>query len=214
MPRKPTGRPRGRPPGSGQLDNPTRLTVWMHGETYARLEAYADGRHYHRGEPQLSACVRELLEHALACPYKNQTQNIPVMHGDNNRPIENVLAVAQNISERIETITAAPENNYYEQIQTIPLVIENISEQIETVPLPAENIYRQTEIVPDQSDTVPAYDTSRYSLGDLCGQSHDYHDTGQSLRDKKGECLECKRKSTKERTQRWRAKNKTKAATP
>ena len=202
MPRQPTGRPPGRPPGSGQLENPTRLTVWMHGETYARLEAYADGRHYHRGEPQLSACVRELLEHALACPYKNQTQNIPVLHGDNNRPIENVLAVAQNISEQIETITAAPENNYYEQIQTISLVTENISEQIEKVPTPAENVSRQTEIVTDQSDTVPAYDTTRYYLGKLCPRGHDLNGTGQSLlRTHNQRCRECENESRREKRQ-------------
>ena len=48
MPRKPTGRPRGRPAGTGQLDHPKRINVWLSGETYARLEAYADGRSYIR----------------------------------------------------------------------------------------------------------------------------------------------------------------------
>lgn len=208
MPRQPTGRPPGRPRGSGQLDNPTRLTVWLSSETYARLEAYADGRHYHRGDPQLSACVRELLEHALACPYKNQTQNIPVLHGDNNRPIENVLAVAQNISEQIETITAAPENNYYEQIQTVPLVTENISEQIETVSMPAAHkTWPVTDTVTETvTDTVTVtghalgYDTSRYYLGKLCPRGHDYEGTGQSLlRQHNQRCRDCENEAKRAR---------------
>jgi hypothetical protein len=74
MPRKPTGRPPGRPPGSGLFTTPKRVTVWMDGSLYAQLEAYAAGRHFHQGDPQLSSCVRELLEHALACPQKHQTR--------------------------------------------------------------------------------------------------------------------------------------------
>jgi len=203
MPRKPTGRPPGRPPGSGQLDNPKRITVWLQGETYAKLEAYADGRHYHRGEPQLAVCIRELLVHALACPYKNQTQNIPVLHGEGNRQIENVLAVAQNTYEQIETITAAPENNYYEQIQTVPMPSENISKQIETFHTPVENISRQIEIVPDQSDTVPAYDTSKFYLGTLCPKGHNFGGTGQSLRRQHNmSCRECENESKREKRAR------------
>jgi hypothetical protein len=67
MPRKPTGRPVGRPPGTGHLDNPERITVALPGAMVARLEAYSHGR-------KLAACVRELLEHALTCPYERQTR--------------------------------------------------------------------------------------------------------------------------------------------
>jgi len=205
MPRKPTGRPPGRPLGSGHLDNPKRITVWLSGETYAKLEAYADGRHYHRGEPQLAVCMRELLVHALACPYKNQTQNIPILHGDSNRPIENVLAVAKNIYEQIETITAAPENNYYEQIQTVPMVTENIYEQIENIPTTEENISEQIEIVTDQSDTVPGYDTTKHHLGKLCPNKHTWGSTGQSLRNADNQCLECKALAKREKRKAKRA---------
>jgi hypothetical protein len=172
MPRKPTGRPRGRPQGTGQLDNPARLTVWMNGETYARLEAYADGRHYHRGEPQLSSCVRELLVHALACPYKYQTQNIPVLHMDTNKQIGNEPIVGQDNYEQIETIVAVPENNYYEQIETVPLVTENIAGEIEN---------------------VPTYDTTKHRLGKLCPRGHEWGSTGKSLRfnTRAGGCLAC-----------------------
>ena len=188
MPRKPTGRPSGRPPGSGQLADARRITVWLTGEVYDKLHTYAEGRHYHRGDPELAACVRELLAHALACPYKNQTKNIPMPSRDINR--------------QIETITATPENNYYEQTQTVPLMTENSSTQIETVPTPAENISRQIEIVPDQSDTVPAYDTSRFVLGKLCRRGHAWGETGQSLlRKRQQDCPACYNEKRREQRQ-------------
>jgi hypothetical protein len=74
MPRTPTGRPRGRPAGTGQLEAPKRLTVWLNGETYAKLEAYAAGRSYTRGTPALAVCARQAIEHFLACPQKHQPQ--------------------------------------------------------------------------------------------------------------------------------------------
>jgi hypothetical protein len=66
MPRKPTGRPAGRPPGTGHLDNPARITVALPGAMMARLEDYCHGR-------KLAACVRELLDHALNCSAVSQT---------------------------------------------------------------------------------------------------------------------------------------------
>lgn len=73
MPRQPTGRPRGRPVGTGTLGEQTRVTVRIPTALYARLEAYAEGRSFARGgTPQFAACVREALEHYLACPQKRQ----------------------------------------------------------------------------------------------------------------------------------------------
>jgi hypothetical protein len=206
MPRKPTGRPPGRPRGSGQLADARRITVWLTGEVYDKLNTYADGRHYHRGDPELAACVRELLAHALACPYKNQTENIPPLPRDSNRQIETVPLAPENSSEQIETITASPENNYYEQTQTVPLVTETSYGQIETVPTPAENSSRQTAIVPDQRDTVPDYDSSKFYLGKLCPRGHDYHGTGQSLLRKHNQhCRECENESRREGRARKKA---------
>ena len=191
MPRKPTGRPPGRPPGSGQLADARRITVWLAGEVYEKLHTYAEGRHYHKGDPELAACVRELLVHALACPYKNQIENIPMPSRDSNR--------------QTETITAVPENNYYEQIQTVPLMTENSFTQIETVPTSAENLSRQREIVPDQSDTVPAYDTSRFVLGKLCRRGHAWGNTGQSLlRKRQQDCPQCEAERKREKRQQTR----------
>ena len=200
MPRKPTGRPAGRPKGSGQLEGARRITVWLTGEVYDTLHTYAEGRHYHRGDPELAACVRELLAHALACPYKNQTENIPLLPRDGNRQIETVQLATENSSEQTETITATPENNYYEQIETVPMVTERSAEQRETVPTPAENLSRQIEIVPDQSDAVASYDTTRDYLGKLCPKRHEWGDTGMSLLRKHNQrCRECENEDRRER---------------
>jgi hypothetical protein len=42
--------------------------------------------------------------------------------------------------------------------------------------------------------TIPWYNTKKYMLGEICRQRHDYHGTGQSLRQRGGkhECVECK----------------------
>src|SRR6266446_2279797 len=73
MPRTPTERPRGRPPGTGILGEQTRLTVWIPAPLYDRLEAFAAGRHFHRGRPQLARCVREALEEYLDRHSQRQT---------------------------------------------------------------------------------------------------------------------------------------------
>lgn len=75
MPRKPTGRPRGRPVGTGKLgEEIVRLTVRLPADLYARLDAFAAGRAYRRGEAHLSDCARDALEHFLVCPHKRQPE--------------------------------------------------------------------------------------------------------------------------------------------
>src|SRR5262245_66002000 len=49
MPRKPTGRPRGRLVGIGSLGEQTHVTIRMPTALSTRLEAYADGRSVARG---------------------------------------------------------------------------------------------------------------------------------------------------------------------
>ena len=111
MPRKPTGNPRGRPKGTGELDAPQRITVWLSGDLYRQLEAYAEGRHFHRGTPVLASCVRELLVRAL----KNQTENVPLASKHNN--------------EQILILPSTPEENN-EQIENVPTTHKDILAQI------------------------------------------------------------------------------------
>jgi hypothetical protein len=74
----PTGRPRGRPPGSGQLGEEgvghIRLTVRLPKVLYDALEAVT----YTREAPDLAQTVRMALEHYLACPQRRQTGNVPL----------------------------------------------------------------------------------------------------------------------------------------
>jgi len=88
MPRQPTGRPRGRPVGTGTLGEQIRVTIRIPTALYARLEAYAEGRSFARGgTPQFAACVREALEHYLICPQKRQTQPQPEPETETPAPL-------------------------------------------------------------------------------------------------------------------------------
>jgi Recombinase len=89
--RYPTGRPRGRPVGSGGLGPQTRLTVRLPTVLFDRLEAYAEGRSAARGTPRLDRArwVREAILHYLACPHKQQTGNAPQPTEDTNRQTKN-----------------------------------------------------------------------------------------------------------------------------
>ena len=84
MPLTPTDTPRGRPKGTGSLDEQTRLAVRIPTALYARLEAFEAGRHFHRGSPQLARCVREALEEYLDRHSQRQTENIPLPRGTIN----------------------------------------------------------------------------------------------------------------------------------
>src|SRR5215510_4313436 len=81
MPRQPTGRPRGRPPGRGQLGEEgvghIRLTVRLPKELYDALEAQAEREHYTREAPELARIVRNALEHYVVCSHIRQTENAP-----------------------------------------------------------------------------------------------------------------------------------------
>ena len=88
MPRNPTGNPRGRPLGSGQLGQEgtdhIRLTVRLPRELYDALEAVAEQEHYTRETPELARTVRTALEHYLACPHRRQTRTVPPASPRNN----------------------------------------------------------------------------------------------------------------------------------
>ena len=98
MPRKPTGKPLGRPTGTGRLGEQVRLTVRIPRELYAQLEVFADGRHSTRGTPPLSSCVRELLAHALACPQRRQAE--AQQREEHQRGVQAILARMRMLDEQ------------------------------------------------------------------------------------------------------------------
>jgi hypothetical protein len=142
MPRKPTGRPRGRPVGSGKLGEEgtdhTRLTVRIPTPLYTRLEAFAETDRYHHGNPRLADYVRKALEHYLVCPHRRQTENIPIANEYNKWQTLNEPLSSENILEQTENVYVIAES-ILEQTENVPSVRELIDVE------PIENNLRQTE---------------------------------------------------------------------
>jgi hypothetical protein len=106
MPRQPTGRPVGRPKGSGQLGEEgqghKRLTVRLPSALYDALEAVAEREHYTREAPELARTVRAALEHYLACPQRRQTENTPWLSMTHNGQTENTTVALGEIIGQTE----------------------------------------------------------------------------------------------------------------
>jgi hypothetical protein len=186
MPRQPTGNPRGRPRGSGSGvgDDAPRLTVRLPRDLYASLETFAETYKYHRGDPPLSVCVREMVAFCLAHPgIFRQTINVP-RHGESFWQTE---------------------STYYRQTENAPIPPESIgeskrqTENVPTLPLDHGEPSRQTE-------NVPPFDTTKFYLGKLCNRHHDYQHTGQSLRylpsTTRGNCRDCTVEQSREHRQK------------
>jgi predicted transcriptional regulator len=190
MPRKPTGRPRGRPPGSGQLGEEgrghKRLTVRIPTELYDALEAVAEQEHYTREAPELARTVRRALEHYLSCPHRRQTGIAPYASlADNGQTI--------NVPEALGDIRGQTEN--------VPVAKHGIEEprdekrQTKNIPAVVGDNTGQTEI--------PPYDTAKFYLGKLCPKRHEYGKTGQSLLlRRKGRCRQCENEADRNRPSR------------
>jgi hypothetical protein len=206
MPRKPTGRPRGRQIGSGTLglgtqDAHTRLTLRIPNDLYTRLEAFAAGRHFFRGSPKLATCVRDAIEHYLTCPTKRQTLNTPgngqdttgqtsnstptqeEIHGQtlNSTDIhEDTTGQTNNVpSEALE----APERHTKQTAKSTPPVLLD-TPALDATPLAPVD-------TPQPQDR--AYDPRTHELGKLCAHGHNFRETGFSVRSLKGtrECRDC-----------------------
>ena len=99
MPRKRTGKPRGRPTGTGELGEQVRCTVRIPVKLYQRLEAYADDRQSTSWSfLPLSACVRELLDHALACPQRRQAE--AQQREEHQRELQDLVARLRELEEQ------------------------------------------------------------------------------------------------------------------
>jgi hypothetical protein len=145
---------------------------------YDALEAVAEREHYTREAPELARTVRNALEHYLACPHRRQTENAPWLGMLHNGPTE-------------KTTVALGETRG----------------QTENVPAPAptreapRSEKRQTTNAPEaredtQQAASPSYDTTKFYLGKLCPQQHEYEGTGKSLlRRHNSRCRECDRLS-------------------
>ena len=109
MPRKPTGRPRGRPVGTGTLGAQTRLTVSIPTDLYNRLITFVEGRPFPHGTPELATSVREALEHFLACPHKRQTIIATIPTEDNLRQTKKNLPIVAAHKDGLATTPAPPD---------------------------------------------------------------------------------------------------------
>src|SRR2546430_576156 len=149
MAKNPTGRPRGRPPGTGFLgEQTTRYTFRLPSALIDRLEAFAAERTFTRGTPKLAGCVREALEEYLTRHNKRQTENKLQFVEYNNGQTE----------KSREPQPAAQREPAEDKSRTFILPGEDT--------LHSEENKRQTEI------TLEPFDASKFYLGALCSKGH------------------------------------------
>jgi hypothetical protein len=162
MPRKPTGRGRGRPPGSGQLGEEgtghKRLTVRLPTELYDALEVVAEREHYTREAPELARTVRTALEHYLACPQRRQTGIVhPTIlahkgQTENSRePLEDSTRHARIVPEPLGDTRGQTESVPEPAPTTEPP--QGKKRQIAKAPTQVEDTTRQTAIPPGVEPT-------------------------------------------------------------
>ena len=217
MPRRPTGRPTGRPKGSGLVLTEAaqvRLTVRLERSLYDRLDAYAAGRTYHRGMPQLARCVREALVEYLERREKRQTESLPGPAGASTRQTESQTHMQGETSWQTGNGTELPRSTS-RQTQNIPHApgrVRVARRQTQTVPAAGGTTGQtQTALAPPEvsgDDTrqtqteSPPFDTSKYVLGPLCPRRHEYQNTGQTLRRLRSHsCPACDVEQQRERRQ-------------
>jgi hypothetical protein len=209
MPRKPTGNPAGRPKGSGTLgDDQVRLGLRVPSSLYERFAAYAEGRSFTRGTPDLSPLIRQAMEHFLACPDKRLTQSVPLAPNDNKRQTENVPLSVRDDTGLTENVLTPASSDTQEQEASIRQSESDAS----LVHEPVEVAIRQTASPPATLKPEPAvwtrvqdrdFDPAKYSLGSLCKYGHDWRGTGMSVKSLRRDktCRECKLASNQAKRQ-------------
>jgi len=239
MPRKPTGRPRGRQLGSGALglgtqDAHTRLTLRIPNDLYTRLEAFAEGRAYTRGTPHLARCVRDAVEHYLACPHKRQTSSVPPVPVDTWQTSNGTPGAEDNIRQTSNCVEGREDNTgqtinvpvkglgtrEYGIEQTVNVLEEDTTETehdiwqtannatpvpLATTDLDASPLGESVAIAPQPAQPALDYDRTKYVLGRLCPRGHDYQGTGQTLLLlPRRRCLPCENERKREKRQTTR----------
>ena len=207
MPRQPTGNPRGRPRGTGTIgEDQARLTVRIPGELYTRFVAFAEGRSFTRGAPQLAVCVRDALDHYLTCQYKRQTGNIPPAGEYIKRQTEKSTAVRDAVGREAAEDTRQTRRMPDAGMQ--PAEPESIGQPTngparrkttqEQAIADTANNNRQTAILPEP------FDRRTFKLGALCKAGHDFHGGQSLIRITSNQCRACEREKAQRRTQTQR----------
>ena len=191
MARKPTGNPLGRPPVYSEADRPLTVSLRIPRDLADRMKHYAF-RHRQTVTELLLDGLRWRLEQEdprfstvpAMLHYDNavlQELAKPVHFLDDHMPFDEDLSTGAPAAARVHTYSGLPEKMHEE-------------------PLRATG-----EETPQTEDAVPAYDTSKYVLGELCVHGHHYHGTGHSLRRRSDrECLACQKERTRAARQRKR----------
>lgn len=183
-------------------DKPVTISLRLPRELHARLEQYAT---QHR--QSISELMRDGLEWRLSegdprglgdahtkedeAYYMSNTANALT---DMRQALARQEAQIQTIVQVLERQTTPAGNGVYgvyDRTTTMPATDVAVSyQEAQHTPLATLTDEQTPESMPA---TVPPYDTTKYRLGKLCPQGHDYHGTGQSLRvnNKAGYCKAC-----------------------
>jgi hypothetical protein len=200
-------------------------------DLYARLEAFAEQYRYHRGDPPLAVCVREMvtfcLDHADIFRQPIISTTPPVDHGESFRQSKTPRSTAaQERSEysrqprNVPLPSAGPGDTFRQPKNNPKQVVQwhHIDDrQPVNIPVASEcprDIYRLSENLTSpalqghrthyrQPENTPTFDTTRFFLGELCSEAHRYQGQEHSLRYLSGDqnCVTCRR----ERNRRYNA---------
>jgi hypothetical protein len=180
-----TTRRRGRPQGVKS----THVMIRIPNDLLAQIDAYAESLQAQIGISDVSVsramAIRELCKkglQSLASVHQPAAQPAPASHRNGQ---------------------GAPAPQPTTQ-PAIPLALEPAPKTAEPVDV-LQVSEAPTESQNGEAD-IPSYDTDKYVLGKLCKHGHDYHGTGQSLRQRGGkhDCRECKNVSSRACKERQR----------
>jgi hypothetical protein len=148
-------------------------------------------------EQRLDAVLQQYSELRTAHPTRQQALEEYLMAKPTGRPVgrpktkeySTLLArVPQDVIDRVKAYAEAHHKTISE------LIRNGLEWRISVCPQtsPQQALQCLSGVPPAVPQGIP-YDAARFVLGTLCKYGHGYGETGQSLRDKSGDCVECKR---------------------